>query len=38
MQYLAVTLAVRRFAKRLEANSTLARKVKRHRVMLLVEE
>ncbi len=30
-------MAVRRFAKRLETDATLARKVKRHQAMLLVK-
>ena len=37
MQYPAVTMAVRRFAKRLESDKTLAKKVKRLNTMLLVK-
>jgi hypothetical protein len=37
MQYPAVTMAVRRFAKRLKTDATLARKIKRLRAMLLVK-
>jgi hypothetical protein len=36
MQYPAVTMAVRRFTKRMETDATLARKVKRLQAMLLV--
>jgi REP element-mobilizing transposase RayT len=37
MQYPAVAMAVRRFAKRLEADATLAKKIKRLREVLLVK-
>jgi hypothetical protein len=37
MQYPAATMAVRRFAKRLESDAALAKKVKRLRAMLLVK-
>ena len=37
MQYPTVTMAVRRFAKRLETDATLASKVKRLQAMLLVK-
>jgi hypothetical protein len=36
MQYPAMTMAIRRFANRLETGATLARKVKRLQPMLLV--
>jgi len=37
MQYPAVAMAVRRFANRLEADATLAKKIKRLREVLLVK-
>jgi hypothetical protein len=37
MQYPAVTIAIRRFAKRLEANAALAKKIKRLEGMLFVK-
>ena len=37
MQYPAVTMAIRRFAKRLEANAALAKKIKRLEGMLFVK-
>jgi hypothetical protein len=36
MQYPAVTIAVRRFTKRLEGDKTLAKKIKRIEKLLLV--
>jgi hypothetical protein len=38
MQYPAVTMAIRRFAKRLETNRDLARKIKRLKKMLLIKD
>jgi hypothetical protein len=37
MQYPAVTMAIRRFTKRLETDVSLARKITRLRAMLLVD-
>lgn len=38
MQYLAVTMAIWRFAKRLEVDAALAKKIKRLKRMLLVKD